>query len=192
MNSQALLPVTPNFVQIVTIFQLPAFRKYKISSVLSDGELSAVFVVEDRKKRRKYALKIMLHEIMQKRKQDLNRECKVQKAFVSAGIAPGVVDCGHVKDGKLVVSFIPMDFVAGVSLDAWLAAKTRSKKEMDGLFVKLTDVWRKMKSHNLGHDDLHGSNIVVTPDRSGAVKEVKILDFGHAKMRGFNLSVLKE
>lgn len=116
----------------------------------------------------------------------------MQKAFVSAGIAPGVVDCGHVKDGKLVVSFILMDFVAGVSLNAWLAEKTRSKKEMDGLFVKLTDVWRKMKKHNLGHDDLHGSNIVVIPNRSGAVKEVKILDFGHAKMQGFNLSVLVE
>lgn len=179
-----------DIVHMIAVFQLPEFQKYKVLSFIGSGHFGSVLLVHDKTKQKNYALKISL--CYQKDKKCLTEECRVQKAFAAARLAPKVIDCGHVKHGSVAVSYVLMDYVQGVTLRIWMGEKTRTPKEMDALFRAMAKMWKKMAAKKLGHEDAHDSNTMVVLDKGGRFKDVKLVDFGHARTNGFNVAMIIE
>lgn len=189
-NSANFMQMPPDVVHIIMVLQSPEFQKYKVLSYLGGGEFGAVFLVQDKTNKKKYALKVSLCH--QKDKQCLTEECRVQKAFANAGLAPKVLKCGYVKHEQLGITYVLMDVIKGVPLFEWITEKVRTRKEVERLFMLLVKVWKKMQMKKLGHEDAHVANIMLVLTATGGLKDVKLIDFGHARTDGFNLALMIE
>ena len=81
------------------------------------------------------------------------------------------------------IDFIVMEHVAGKTLDAILAHKRLPIHEGLKYAVQIADALAKAHAAGIVHRDLKPSNIMITgPESSGRPGQVKILDFGLAKL----------
>jgi serine/threonine-protein kinase len=147
---------------------------YRLDALLGRGGMGAVYRATDERLRREVALKVLLESVAksEERRRRFVREARAAAAVSHANIAT-VYDVGEA-DGRV---FLAMELVGGTTLRARIDA---GLDITDSLRIA-KDIARGLRrAHEKGivHRDLKPENVMITPD-----DEVKILDFGLAKMR---------
>jgi serine/threonine protein kinase len=149
--------------------------RFVIVRKLGAGGMGVVYEATDETLRRAVAIKVLPDNVTrdEERRRRLLREARSAAAITHANIAT-VHEVGEV-DGRV---FIVMELVAGETLRARLAAGALPMRE--ALRISRAIVRGLAKAHEKGivHRDLKPENVML--DRDG---EVKILDFGLAKLR---------
>src|SRR5579859_2511120 len=158
---------------------------FRIEAELGEGGMGVVYRATDEKLRRPVALKVLPESFVkdEDRRRRFLREARSAAAVMHANIA-AVFDIGEA-DGQV---FIAMELVLGETLRARIDQGLPLVES-----VKIaTEIARGLdRAHEKGivHRDLKPENVMVTPHG-----EVKILDFGLAKLReesAASLSVLE-
>jgi serine/threonine-protein kinase len=151
---------------------------YRIISQIGEGGMGAVYLAEHPIIHKQAAVKVLRPEISRNEEMldrffdEARATARLQHpAFVE------VFDCG-VADGS---AFIVMEYVRGESLGARLARLGRLPvAETLAVGGKIAQAVGMAHAHGIVHRDLKPDNIIVCAD--GAGDELKILDFGIAKL----------
>ncbi len=149
---------------------------YRIQHELGRGGMGVVYLAmqEEGSITRRVALKIVklgtsTEEILHR----FNVERRLLSSLNHAGIAK-ILDAGVTDDGR---PYFVMEFIEGMHIDRFCEAHELSVHERLDLFRKVCAVVHYAHQNLIVHRDLKPSNILV-----GADGEVKLLDFGIAKL----------
>ncbi len=156
---------------------------YRLLRVLGKGGMGVVFEAEQTQPRRNVAVKILrddrvTHEIMRRFKREVDTLGRLQHR----GIAQ-IYEAGRAIDGErggAAVSYIAMELVEGVTLDAHVGGERRTDREIVGLLAQVSDAIHHAHERGVIHRDLKPANIMVV--RSEGLFHTKILDFGVARL----------
>ncbi|QTD48556.1 serine/threonine-protein kinase [Sulfidibacter corallicola] len=99
------------------------------------------------------------------------KECKILSGLQHTNIAH-LIDAGVLPSGQ---PWLAMEYVAGQTLDVYLAKHDLDLKDRLQLFLKICDALSHAHQHMVIHRDLKPRNIMVSPEG-----EPKLLDFGIA------------
>jgi len=149
---------------------------YRIESKLGQGGMGVVYRATDEKLRRTVALKVLppLHVDDQQRRRRFLREARSLAAVTHPNIAT-IYEVGEA-DGRI---HIVMELVEGRSLRDALADGALSIVEATRITQAIARGLGKAHEKGIVHRDLKPDNVML-----GMEGEVKILDFGLAKLRG--------
>src|SRR5437870_5833382 len=159
--------------------ELPAnstLSHYRIVSKLGAGGMGEVYLVEDTRLHRKVALKVLPAELTQNR--DRLRRFEQEAQAASALNHPNVAHIYEIGEAD-GVRFIAMEYVEGQTLSAKIGGKPVASEQILDIAVQAADALDEAHSKGIVHRDIKASNIMVT-----ARGQVKVLDFGLAKMKG--------
>ena len=155
------------------------FGRFEVRGELGRGGMGIVYVAHDTTLGREVALKVLRASGDVERRKRFMREARSAAAVTHPGIAT-VYDVGEQDDAV----FIAMERVRGKTLRAWIDEHP---------IIPIVDAQRigraiartLVKAHELGvvHRDLKPENAMLTEDG-----DVKLLDFGLAKLLGPSLS----
>ena len=150
------------------------FAQYKITSLLGEGGMGAVYLAQDSKLLRRVALKILPPEMV-------GDENRVQR-FVHEARAASALNHPHILTiydvGKFEnLNFIAMEFVDGETFHDLIYQRKTDLKTLVKYLTQAADGLSKAHSAGIVHRDLKPENIMVTRDGFA-----KILDFGLAKL----------
>jgi serine/threonine protein kinase len=149
-------------------------HNYKIISLLGEGGMANVYLVEHLTLGQNYALKLLKDEFVQHpniRKRFLAEARNLAKMQHS-----NVIKVTDLIDAGDIVAFV-MEYIEGVSLEDFISTHAPlSHETIEKLFLQMIDAVEYVHSQGLIHRDIKPSNFMVTPDES-----VKLLDFGIAK-----------
>jgi serine/threonine protein kinase len=155
-------------------------HNYKIISLLGEGGMANVYLVEHETLGHKYALKLLKEEFVQ--------HANIRKRFLAEAknLAkmqhPNVIKVTDLIDAGDIVAFV-MEYIEGVSLEEYISQNAPLKNEtIQSLFNQMIDAVEYVHSQDLIHRDIKPCNFMVTPQ--GAIK---LLDFGIAKNLNDNL-----
>ena len=164
---------------------------YRIVGRLGEGGMGIVYEAEQRHPRRPVALKVIRggHRFDSHALRLFQREIQTLARLTHPGIAQ-LYEAGAADDG---MHYFAMELVRGAPLSEWLrqrgegpvgAAELRLRL---GLFRKICDAVAFAHQKGVIHRDLKPGNILIPASRTeastpDAVPEVKILDFGLARM----------
>jgi tetratricopeptide (TPR) repeat protein/tRNA A-37 threonylcarbamoyl transferase component Bud32 len=158
---------------------------YRIVGKVGEGGMGVVFEAEQASPRRRVALKVLRGGQTDERARMLEREAEALARLRHPNIA-AIYEAGRTADG---VAFFAMELVRGPTLDRYLdeRGKELSDDEISfrlRLFQKVADAVHYAHQRGVIHRDLKPGNIiVVTEEAEGeAVPEIKILDFGIARI----------
>src|SRR5580692_7526444 len=163
---------------------LPAARRcgpYELIQLIGRGGMGAVFRAErvDGEVRQQVAVKLMQGGAGD----PLQRQRFLQERQILAGLShpniAGLLDAGHTADGQ---PYLVMELVDGRPIDEFCEGLTVRRKIE--LFLQVCDAVSFAHSRFVVHRDIKPSNILVT-----AGGDPKLLDFGIAKMLGFDTGV---
>jgi serine/threonine protein kinase len=153
---------------------------YKIISLLGEGGMANVYLVEHETLGLRYALKLLKEEFVQ--------YPNIRKRFLSEAknLAkmqhPNVIKVTDLIDAGDIVAFV-MEYIEGVSLEEYISRNAPLKNDkIESLFYQMLDAVEYVHSQDLIHRDIKPSNFMVTP-KAG----IKLLDFGIAKNLNDNL-----
>ena len=108
----------------------------------------------------------------------LLHDCFIQERSILAGLdhpyIARLIDAGA---GACGTSFLAMEFVEGVPLDAHLEQRRPSLRDRLELFNRICDAVAYLHEHGIIHGDLKPSNVMVRADGTP-----KLLDFGTARL----------
>jgi Tol biopolymer transport system component len=153
---------------------------YQIVEKLGEGGMGVVYKARDTHLDRFVALKVLPPE---KTADPERRRRFVQEAKAASALNhPNIVTIHDIAqaDG---IDFIVMEHVVGKTLDTILAHKGLSIHECLKYAVQIADGLAKAHAAGIVHRDLKPSNIMITGSASsGHSEQVKILDFGLAKL----------
>ena len=150
---------------------------YKIIEKLGEGGMGIVYIAEDSKLKRQVALKFQSPE--------LTRDTEAKERFIHEARAASALQHTNIctihavdetEDGQL---FICMDYYKGETLKKKI--EQRPLKFEDTINIAVQIARGLAKAHEVGivHRDIKPANIIITED-----DEIKILDFGLAKLKG--------
>jgi serine/threonine protein kinase len=149
-------------------------QNYKIISLLGEGGMANVYLVEHLTLGQNYALKLLKDEFVQHpniRKRFLAEARNLAKMQHS-----NVIKVTDLIDAGDIVAFV-MEYVEGVSLEDFISTHAPlSPETIEKLFLQMVVAIEYVHDQGLVHRDIKPSNFMVTPDES-----VKLLDFGIAK-----------
>jgi eukaryotic-like serine/threonine-protein kinase len=179
---EVTLPEPAVEVQVQTTENLAGKRvsHYRILQVLGGGGMGVVYTAEDLKLGRRVALKFLPAEMGSDPKafERLEREARAASALEHPNICP-IYELGE-HEGQ---PFIVMQLLEGRTLREWI--ESVPKQDMQSRFDRTLDLAIQMTNgleaaHDKGiiHRDIKPANIFITNH------EVKILDFGLAKVLG--------
>jgi serine/threonine protein kinase len=157
-------------------------RKYQLTRLLGEGGMGAVYEGEHTIIHRKVAVKV-LHSEFSTSQDVVNRFVREAQAASAIG-HPNIVeihDVGREEDGTV---FIVMELISGESLKE--IVKREGKLPPDRVvFIVLQVLSALSAAHEKGivHRDMKPDNVVMTVSDKGS-QEVKLLDFGIAKIEG--------
>ena len=166
--------------------------EYRILGKLGEGGMGVVYEALQQNPRRKVALKVvrggrLVDELQLKMFQ---REVETLARLKHANIG-AIYESGCTEEGQ---HYFAMELVRGDTLDAWLRKRPASlgREELElrlYLFRRIADAVHYAHQRGVIHRDLKPTNIIVTDAKavhssltSGVAAEVKILDFGLARM----------
>lgn len=153
-----------------------ALSRYTIREQIGAGGMGVVYLAHDEQLDRDVALKVLPRG-------SLGNEA-ARKRFRNEALALAklnhpnietVFDFGTEND----VDFLVTEYIAGVTLDAKLAAGALPEKQVLTLGSQLAEGLETAHAHNFVHRDLKPGNLRLTPDN-----RLKILDFGLARLVG--------
>lgn len=155
------------------------FGRFEVHGELGRGGMGIVYAARDTTLGREVALKVLPASGDVERRRRFMREARSAAAVTHPGIAT-VYDVGE-QDGAV---FIAMERVRGQTLRAWLE-KNRPVPIVEAQRIGLAIARTLAKAHEQGvvHRDLKPENAMLTDDG-----DVKLLDFGLAKLVGPSLS----
>lgn len=170
-------PSDPDGIQRVwaRLFHKPprvAPERYELRELLGEGAFGRVFrAIDTELGRRSVALKLISCRTDAERAR-IRREAEAGAQLSHPNVVQ-VYDQGLVDDGTY---FIALEYVRGLRLDAWLAARARSLQQILVVFLQIAEGLRAIHQRGLVHRDFKPSNVVVGDDG-----RVRVLDFGLAK-----------
>jgi len=154
---------------------------YQIIEKLGEGGMGEVYKAEDTKLQRIAALKFLPRE--------LTRDEEAQQRFIQEARAASALDHPNIEtiyeigecDGDF---FIAMAYYEGETLREKIASCKGGLdvEEAIGITIQIARGLTRAHSKNIVHRDLKPANIMITKDG-----EVKIIDFGLAKLKGQTL-----
>ncbi|PCC69885.1 Serine/threonine protein kinase [Nannocystis exedens] len=152
--------------------------RFTVLDRLGEGGMGVVYTAYDDKLDRKVAVKVLRGEAT--REDDTSRQRLMREAQAMARLShPNIVTVHEVGDYEDQV-FVAMEFVRGMSLDAWMRRRERSWREVLAVFVQAGRGLQAAHAAGIIHRDFKPHNVLVGDD--GAVK---VLDFGLARAAGY-------
>ena len=151
--------------------------QYQILERLGGGGMGVVYKAEDTRLKRTVALKFL--------PPDLTRDDDARKRFTREAQAASALDHAHIctiyeigetEDGQL---FIVMGYYAGETIKKKLARGSLPVEEAVSIAVQIAQGLARAHERGIVHRDIKPANVMVTDQG-----EVKILDFGLAKLVG--------
>jgi serine/threonine protein kinase/tetratricopeptide (TPR) repeat protein len=151
--------------------------RYEIVEMLGSGGMGVVYKAEDTRLRRTVALKFL--------PPDLTRDPEAKKRFVQEAQTASslehtnicaIYEIDEAPDGEL---FIAMSCYDGETLDKKIKQGPMSVEEAVAVALQIAEGLGRAHEAGIIHRDIKPANIMVTPRG-----EVKILDFGLAKLAG--------
>ncbi|MQX37137.1 serine/threonine-protein kinase [Roseospira navarrensis] len=161
--------------------------KYLLRRVLGKGAMGIVYEGYDEKLDRTVAIKTIRSELWDSDDADEMRERFIREARAVAGMShPNIVTL-YEFDEKDGTGFMALEFVAGQTLKAHMAAAPGRRMEpRDAIKVAVRILEGLAYSHRMEvtHRDIKPGNVMLTPDG-----QVKILDFGVARLASAGITV---
>jgi eukaryotic-like serine/threonine-protein kinase len=155
------------------------FGRFEVRGEIGRGGMGIVYAALDTTLGREVALKILPASDDGERRRRFMREARSAAAVTHAGIAT-VYDVGE-QDGTV---FIAMERVRGKTLRAWMDEHAETPiVEAQRIARAITRTLAKAHEQGVVHRDLKPENAMLTDDG-----DVKLLDFGLAKLVGPSLS----
>ena len=157
-------------------------NNYRITELLGEGGMGAVFLAEHPFMGRKAAIKVLRREFAEDMAlvERFMNEARAANAIRHPNIID-IIDVGRLPSG---IPYLMMEFLEGESLAKRL---TRGPFDLpDAIDVMLQTTAALAAAHGKGivHRDLKPDNLYLVPDESAATGvRVKVLDFGIAKLR---------
>jgi len=160
---------------------------YTLIRKLGEGGMGIVYEAEQAAPRRRVALKVLragahanAHELAWHQ-----REVEALARLEHPGIA-AIYDAGEIEDGR---PFLVMELVVGTPLSSVFSQNAAPEGRADlehriRLFLRVAEAIEYAHQRGVIHQDLKPGNIFVVADspRAGGAPEVKILDFGLARL----------
>jgi serine/threonine protein kinase/WD40 repeat protein len=170
----------------------PAFiGAYRVLGPLGEGGMAVVFEAEQQRPRRHVALKVVRGDIFLDEQQlrMFQREVEALARLKHPSIA-AIYESGRTPGGR---PFFAMELVRGETLHAYLQSRPRpdTRAELRHRLEMFREICQAVSyAHQRGviHRDLKPSNVIVTGARDGGQPEIKILDFGLARLTDADLS----
>ena len=154
--------------------------RYKVTSLLGEGGMGAVYLVEHMLMRKRMALKVLNAELSKNREMVARFE---REAMAAAHLEhPNVVaatDLGFTDEGAL---FLVLEFIDGKSLREVLNFGPISSARVIHIARQISSALQRAHSVGIVHRDLKPENVMIM-NRDGDPDFVKVLDFGLAKIR---------
>jgi non-specific serine/threonine protein kinase/serine/threonine-protein kinase len=148
---------------------------YRIIREIGRGGMGAVFLAErsDGEFKQEVALKVVRRSFADS---DLGRRFRRERQILASLNHPNIARLldGGVSDGE---PFFAMEYVAGIRIDTYVAAKNLSTQERLKLFIAVCRGVSYAHQNLVIHRDIKPSNILVTDEGTP-----KLLDFGIAKL----------
>lgn len=158
---------------------------YCIDKQLGQGGMGAVFRATHLGTERPVALKVISPSLMNNREfvERFKREAKAAGRLRHPNVV-NVTDFGFAEVGSTQVAYLVMEYLDGCTLGEFLRKQQRLPLNFVIDLVEQTCLAME-KAHQLGiiHRDLKPENIWLEPNGRGGYN-VKVLDFGLAKLRG--------
>lgn len=151
---------------------------YEIKSVLGEGGMGTVYLAEHVKLGRQVAIKVLLPHLV---KNELVRSRFINEAKLMSSLHhPNIVTLYDYHEDENGLSLI-MELVDGKPLDEYIQEVTGPIQEKEAIILMKQALEGFAYAHKQGliHRDIKPSNLIVTES-----KEIKILDFGIAKLVG--------
>jgi serine/threonine protein kinase/Flp pilus assembly protein TadD len=152
-----------------------AIGPYKIISRLGAGGMGEVFLGEDSRLGRKVALKLLPDYLAsdEERLGRFKREARAASALNHPNVAT-IYEIGEAEG----TSYIAMEYVEGQTLSARINGHPMAPVEIVDIAAQAADALDEAHNKGITHRDIKSANIMLT-----ARGQVKVLDFGLAKMR---------
>ena len=170
-------PEPTNTLANATLARGTAFGRYTVLEPLGRGAMGKVYAAYDPELDRKVALKIL--HITGDGPDGRSRSRLLREAKAIAKLRhPNVVvvhEAGTIDDRV----FLAMEYVDGQTLASWLAARSRTRKEILEVFVAAGRGLSAAHAAGLVHRDFKPQNVMV--DNDGGVR---VMDFGLAREIG--------
>jgi serine/threonine-protein kinase len=155
--------------------------KYRILREIGKGGMGVVLEAEHLGLGRRVAIKVLLPDASRDRahEQRFQREAELVSRIGHKNLVE-VYDFGRTPDGQL---YFVMELLAGETLRTRLQRGPLADAELAPVFAPLLSAVHA--AHQIGavHRDLKPDNIMLVPDDAGGPPQVKLLDFGVAKVR---------
>jgi serine/threonine protein kinase len=160
----------------MTIAANTKLGRYEIRSKIGAGGMGEVYLAQDTQLDRTVALKILSAEIArdQQRLYRFLQEARAASKLKSANVAH-IYEIGETEGHH----FIAMEYVEGQPLNKKIGGQAMQAVEIVKLGIQIAKALDEAHSKGVTHRDIKPQNIIVTSDG-----EVKVLDFGLAKLSG--------
>jgi len=160
--------------------------QYRILEKLGEGGMGIVYKAEDTKLKREVAIKFLPHNIDASPEE--RERFKIEAQAAAALNHPNIATIYAIEeiDGE---SFIVMEYINGRELEEIVRAKGLSPLPVDDVINYATQIADGLQAaHEKGiiHRDIKSANIMITEK-----KQIKIMDFGLAKVHG-GVKITKE
>ncbi len=152
---------------------------YKIIEKLGEGGMGVVYKAEDTKLKREVAIKFLPRYISSNEEERKRFEIEAQAA--AALNHPNISTIHSIEDSDSEV-FIVMEYIDGPELKKKIESEKLSIKETLDIIEQIAKGLLTAHQKGIIHRDIKSSNIMIT--NSG---QVKIMDFGLAKVKGTTL-----
>jgi serine/threonine protein kinase/Tfp pilus assembly protein PilF len=158
---------------------------YKIIEELGRGGMGVVYKAEDTKLKREVAIKFLPHHISTNKEEKQRFEIEAQAAaslnHPNIATIHAIEEADNPQGEKEI--FIVMEYIEGKELKHKISAGTIKLNEALDIAVKIAEGLGAAHSKGIVHRDIKSSNIMITSQGN-----VKIMDFGLAKVRGSGLT----
>ncbi len=147
--------------------------RFRILDQLGAGGMGVVYAAYDPQLDRRVALKVLKPQQYEseKARERLLREAQALGQLSHPNVLP-IHDVGIIDD----CVFLVMEYVDGVDLKSWLAAETRSWRDILDVYIEAGYGLAAAHAVGLAHRDFKPENVIV-----GADGRVRVIDFGLAR-----------
>ena len=165
---------------------------FRIVRELGRGGMGIVYEAEQSEPRRRVALKVVRGELVDPdRRRRIEHESRVLALLRHPAIVP-LFGSGHTADGS---PWFAMELVEGRALDVALREDRPSLRSRLVLFRTICEAIAYAHQKGVVHRDLKPSNVLLSDETSavrgpGELGEVKILDFGLARITDADVSLI--
>ena len=152
---------------------------YKIMEKLGEGGMGVVYKAEDTKLKRDVAIKFLPRQIASQNEE--RERFKVEAQAAAALNHPNIATIHSIEETNNEV-FIVMEYIDGTELrEKIISGPVKQNKALE-IITRIADGLKIAHNKGIVHRDIKSSNIMVTGD-----DQVKIMDFGLAKIKGGGL-----